>query len=164
MANRVLMGNRATGGYGLYVSKTGDDVLTTTNPMAFDSRTGTGWAVKDYGQFIISAGGADVTKTHNLGYNPLVAIRWSTSITSGVSTLVFNPCASFDEREREVGGQANIRETSSGLSWSHVNTNSIIIKNQSGTIEDGVTTDTGDDLYIAYIIFFEPDFTGGRGI
>ena len=88
MANRVLMGNRATGGYGLYVSKTGDDVLTTTNPMAFDSRTGTGWAVKDYGQFIISAGGADVTKTHNLGYNPLVAIRWSTSITSGVSTLV----------------------------------------------------------------------------
>ena len=65
MANRVLMGNRATGGYGLYVSKTGDDVLTTTNPMAFDSRTGTGWAVKDYGQFIISAGGADVTKTHN---------------------------------------------------------------------------------------------------
>ena len=164
MANRVLMGNRATGGYGLYVSKTGDDVLTTTNPMAFDSRTGTGWAVKDYGQFIISAGGADVTKTHNLGYNPLVAIRWSTSITSGVSTLVFNPCESFDERERESGGQANITETSSGLTWSHVNTNSIIIKNKSGTITNGVTTSTGDDLYIAYIIFFEPDFTGGRGI
>lgn len=164
MANRILLGNRSTGGYGLYVSKTGDNVLDTTNPLAFDSRTGTGWAVKDYGQFIISAGGADVTKTHNLGYNPLVAIRWSTSITSSVATLAFNPCESFDEREREVDDQAHITETSSGLTWSHVNTNSIIIKNKSGTVVNGSTTDTGDDLYIAYIIFYEPDFTGGRGI
>ena len=164
MANRVLMGNRATGGYGLYVSKTGDDVLTTTNPLAFDSRTGSGWAVKDYGQFIISAGGADVTKTHNLGYNPLVAIRWSTSITGGVATTVFNPCESVFERERESSGQATVTEKGSGLTWSHVNTNSIIIKNKSGTITNGVTTSTGDDLYIAYIIFYQPDFTGGRGI
>ena len=164
MANRILMGNRATGGYGLYVSKTGDDVLTTTNPMAFDSRTGSGWAVKDYGQFIISAGGADVTKTHNLGYNPLVAIRWSTSITGVVATTVFNPCESFFERERESSGQATVTEKGSGLTWSHVNTNSIIIKNKSGTITNGVTTSTGDDLYIAYIIFYQPDFTGGRGI
>ena len=164
MANRVLMGNRATGGYGLYVSKTGDDVLTTTHPMAFDSRTGSGWAVKDYGQFIISAGGADVTKTHNLVYNPLVAIRWSTSITGGVATTVFNPCESFFERERESSGQATVTEKGSGLTWSHVNTNSIIIKNKSGTITNGVTTSTGDDLYIAYIIFYQPDFTGGRGI
>ena len=28
MANRVLLGNRATGGYGAYVSKAGNDVLT----------------------------------------------------------------------------------------------------------------------------------------
>ena len=164
MANRILMGNRGTGGYGLYVSKTGDNVLDTTNPLAFDSRTGTGWAVKDYGQFIISAGGADVTKTHNLGYNPLVAIRWSTSISSGVATLAFNPCESFDERERERNDQADITVTESGITWSHVNTNSIIIKNKSGTEHNGSTTDTGDNLYIAYIIFFEPDFTGGRGI
>ena len=38
--------------------------------------------------------------THNLGYNPLVAIRWSTSISSGVATTVFNPCESYYERER----------------------------------------------------------------
>ena len=62
MANRILLGNRSTGGYGLYVSKTGDNVLDTTNPLAFDSRTGTGWAVKDYGQFIISAGGTFLPK------------------------------------------------------------------------------------------------------
>ena len=28
MANRILIGNRATGGYGLYVSKSGEDVAT----------------------------------------------------------------------------------------------------------------------------------------
>ena len=162
MANRVLMGNRATGGYGLYVSKTGDDVLTTTNPLAFDSRTGTGWAVKDYGQFIISAGGADVTKTHNLGYNPLVAIRWSSSISSGVATTVFNPCQS--RFERETRAPASITDTNAGLSWAHVDTNSIIIRNESETLSNFSVTDTGDDLYIAYIIFFEPDFTGGKGI
>ena len=157
MANRILMGNRSTGGYGLYVSKTGDNVLDTTNPMAFASRTGTGWAVKDYGQFSIADGGADVTKTHNLGYNPLVAIRWSTSISSGVATTVFNPCESFYEREREQGGEPVITETQSGVTWSHVNTNSIIIKN----MYDG---ESSSDVYIAYIIFYEPDFTGGRGI
>ena len=39
MANRVLLGNRATGGQGLYVSRAGDDVATTGNPLAFDSRS-----------------------------------------------------------------------------------------------------------------------------
>ena len=28
MANRILIGNRATGGYGLYVSRSGEDVAT----------------------------------------------------------------------------------------------------------------------------------------
>ena len=28
MANRVLIGNRSSGGYGIYVSKSGSDVLT----------------------------------------------------------------------------------------------------------------------------------------
>ena len=28
MANRVLLGNRSTGGYGLYVSESGQNVLT----------------------------------------------------------------------------------------------------------------------------------------
>ena len=32
MANRILAGNRSTGGHGLYVSRTGEDVTSTTNP------------------------------------------------------------------------------------------------------------------------------------
>ena len=31
MANRILIGNRATGGYGLYVSEPGADVLTAAH-------------------------------------------------------------------------------------------------------------------------------------
>ncbi len=39
MANRVLLGNRATGGQGLYVSKVGQNVLTCAdNQLLFDSR------------------------------------------------------------------------------------------------------------------------------
>ena len=35
MANRLLIGNRATGGYGLYVSKSGEDVLTCNKSDLF---------------------------------------------------------------------------------------------------------------------------------
>ena len=39
MANRVLLGNRSTGGYGLYVSKEGQNVLTCADKeLIFDSR------------------------------------------------------------------------------------------------------------------------------
>ena len=39
MANRVLLGNRTTGGHGLYVSKSGQNVLTCAdNQLLFDSR------------------------------------------------------------------------------------------------------------------------------
>ena len=125
MANRVLIGNRATGGYGLYVSKDGDDVLTDDG-LLFDSRTGTGWGVATYGQGSIVWNGADVTITHNLGYNPVVAIRWSHTITSGVATEVYSPCWSEHMVEATTYAQAT--------------------------------------MYYAYIIFNEPDFTGGRGI
>ena len=67
MANRILIGNRATGGYGLYVSKTGEDVLTTTETLAFDSRTGTGWTVKKIQESSIAWNGADHDIAHNLG-------------------------------------------------------------------------------------------------
>ena len=56
MANRVLLGNRATGGYGLYVSRAGDDVTTTGNPLAFDSRSACTLLVHSYGQGIATNG------------------------------------------------------------------------------------------------------------
>jgi len=40
MGNRVLLGNRSTGGYGFYVSKSGQNVLTCADKeLLFDSRT-----------------------------------------------------------------------------------------------------------------------------
>ena len=153
MANRVLIGNRATGGYGLYVSKDGDNVLTDDG-LLFDSRTGTGWGVATYGQGSIVWNGADVTITHNLGYNPVVAIRWSHTITSGAATEVYSPCWSEHMVEQNFGPDRPYR---GGLRWYHSSTNAIVIQNQATTYAQAT-------IYYAYIIFNEPDFTGGRGI
>ena len=93
MANRVLIGNRATGGQGIYVSQNGEDVLTTTNALQFDSRMAASAVVHSFGQGDIPAntsGTAYDDFTHNLGYNPLFAVRWnlSTHLSGGVATKV----------------------------------------------------------------------------
>ena len=153
MANRVLVGNRATGGYGLYVSKDGDDVLVDDG-MLFDSRTGTGWGVATYGQGSMVWSAADVTITHNLGYNPVVAIRWAHAITDGVATEVYSPCWSEHMVEQSFGPDRPYR---GGLRWYHGSTNAIVIQNQATAYAEAT-------IYYSYIIFNEPDFTGGRGI
>ena len=133
MANRVLIGNRSTGGYGLYVSKNGEDVLTTTNSLAFDSRMGASAIVHSYGQGSIS-GNSQVTITHNLGYNPLFAVRWSDSgdISGGVATKTYSPntfsstFVTYEEEEVDEEGEMNW-----GCEVSHINTNSIRVTNES---------------------------------
>jgi hypothetical protein len=77
MANRVLIGNRATGGYGLYVSKAASNVLTCARKdLLFDSsqaRAGevyAGGSLSSLGnttQNFLSTG-----SKANLGYIPLV--------------------------------------------------------------------------------------------
>ena len=77
MANRVLMGNRSTGGYGLYVSKSGSNVLNCARKdLLFDasqSRAGevyAGGSLSSLGnttQNFLSTG-----SKANLGYIPLV--------------------------------------------------------------------------------------------
>jgi len=158
MANRILIGNRSTGGYGLYVSKTGEDVLTTTETLAFDSRTGTGWTVKKIQESSIAWNGADQDIAHNLGYEPLVAIRWSHAITSGYSTAVYNPCwmEHWQEDPGQGGGQVEYTARG-GLRWYHKNNNTVTVQNQANT-------NAQQTIYYACIIFNEPDFTGGRGL
>ena len=162
MANRVLIGNRATGGYGLYVSKTGDNVLTTTNSLAFDARMGASLIVHSYGQGSVSPN-SSVTITHNLGYIPAYALRWSDSgdITSGLATKTYSPNTSsstfvtYEEEEVDEEGEVNW-----GCEVSHINTNSIRITNESNN-DMGLTNRT---IYYAYVIFHEADFTGGQGL
>ena len=52
MANRVIIGKRGSD-YGLFVSKSGDDVTTTTNPLGFDSRAVESFIVHSYGEGIL---------------------------------------------------------------------------------------------------------------
>ncbi|QDP49525.1 MAG: hypothetical protein GOVbin3695_54 [Prokaryotic dsDNA virus sp.] len=96
MGNRVLIGQRSSN-YGVFISKSGDNVLTTTNPLSFDSRAAESLQVHSYGQGILvpdvtnSSGTAltftyegttysnhEVDITHNLGYIPAFAVRWCT--------------------------------------------------------------------------------------
>ena len=154
MANRVLIGNRATGGYGLYVSRLTDDVLVDDG-LLFDSRTGTGWSIATYGEDSFDTWNeADHTITHNLGYNPLVAIRWSHTITDGKSTEVYSPCWSEHMVEQNFGPDRPYR---GGLRWYHTSVNAIVVQNQATTYSQGL-------IYYGYVIFREADFTGGRGI
>ena len=162
MANRVLMGDRSTGGYGLYVSKHGDNVLTTTNSLAFDSRMGASAIVHSYGQGSIS-GNSNATITHNLGYNPTFAVRWSDSgdISGGVATKAYSPNTSSstfvtnEEEEVDEEGEMNW-----GCEVNHINTNSIRVTNESNN-DMGLTNRT---IYYAIVIFHEADITGGQGL
>jgi hypothetical protein len=77
MANRVLLGNRATGGYGAYVSKAGHNVLTCARKeLLMDSSQkragevyagGTQSSLGNSGQNFLSTGSKS-----SLGYIPLV--------------------------------------------------------------------------------------------
>ncbi len=166
MANRVLIGNRATGGYGLYVSQSGENVLDTTNALQFDSRMGASTIVHSYGQGSIAGGASAHSITHSLGYNPLFAVRWSNpeDISSGVATKTYNVADSemtyteYEEEEESASGGATW-----GCSVGHANTNTITIANLSSASGDNSSA-TLRTLYYAFVIFHETDFTGGRGL
>jgi len=164
MANRVLLGNRATGGYGLYVSQSGENVLDTTNALQFDSRMGASTIVHSYGQGSIAGGASAHTITHSLGYNPLFAVRWSEGLTNGLATKTYNVAmqdmtwVEYEEEEESGDGEAVW-----GCSVAHASTNAITITNLSNA-QSGNQGNTLITLYYAYVIFHEADFTGGLGL
>ena len=97
--NRVLAGNRSTGGYGLYVSKANSNVLTCDQKdLLFDSREyrGTGQVYAGGGPINITSGSSQNFLTtgskDNLGYIPLVicnedyAGEWRAQYTSSGDT------------------------------------------------------------------------------
>jgi hypothetical protein len=164
MANRVLLGNRATGGYGLYVSQSGENVLDTTNALQFDSRMGASVIIHSYGQGSIAGGASAHTITHSLGYNPLFAVRWSESITSGLATKTYTVAyqnmtyIEYEEEEESASGEGVW-----GCSVAHASTNAITITNDSDA-QGASQNATLRTLYYAYVIFHEADFTGGKGL
>ena len=166
MANRVLIGDRSTGGYGCYISKNGEDVLTTTNSLIFDSRMGASAIVHSYAQGTL-VGEASTNITHNLGYNPLYALRWTDSgdISGGVATKAYSPnsAESYAEEYEEEGEEEELVWEASelwGCDAEHLNTNSIRITGYSSN-DQGTTVRT---VYYAIVIFHEADYTGGQGL
>ena len=137
MANRILIGNRATGGYGLYVSKAGSDVLTCApKDLLFDSRQGVGsglvYAGGQLGSLTASAGKNFLTtgSKQGLGYIPLVITAeaiggvWAESGGGGVSSEawdqsrvdIFATTAThiYPMQYDANGGGSHARRTSSG--------------------------------------------------
>lgn len=160
MANRVLIGNRSTGGQGLYVSQHGDNVLTTTNAMQFDSRMGASAIVHSYGQG--TRGPGTDTITHNLGYKPLFAVRWSgeDDISSGVATAAYTPAQLQNETEDYYG--ENYFGFKAGIIVD-ITTSTLTIQNKQNNY-GGNSSISERDIYYAYVIFHQEDFTGGRGL
>ena len=65
MANRVLLGNRSTGGYGLYVSESGQNVLNCSKDKLLfytdSGETGTSFVTKGMHQAVPFSGGTGST-------------------------------------------------------------------------------------------------------
>ena len=84
MANRILIGNRETGGYGLYVSKSGADVLDCDKAnLSFwtdHGESGNAFVAKGYHQLVptsVSSGGVPVeSATINLSQNATAALTY----------------------------------------------------------------------------------------
>ena len=179
--NRVLLGDRATGGQGLYVSRPGDNVLTTTNPLAFDSRSACTLVVHSYGQGIATSE-TQVNITHNMGYPPAYAVRWCSSneIYMGFAQSVFTPnyWEGVDYETYNCGDEGSEDEDDCEESSYFLNQGLIAsLGNESqgfrlqlepyiGGFDEGgesgsTATHAGRDVYWSYVIFKEPNFTEG---
>jgi len=166
MANRILIGNRTTGGYGLYVGKSGQNVLNTTDSMQFDSRMGASAIVQSFGQNSIAAGQTS-DFTHNLGYNPLFAVRWNlpNDLSGGVAQRVYTPAfADSDVEEVEDDETTFEAEVGFGIKVSHLNTNTIRLENYFSVDDGDLSGETPPTLYYAIVVFHEADYTGGTGL
>ena len=176
MANRVLLGKRGSTDYGLFVSRDNQDVLTSTQPLGFDSRAAESLIVHSASQGILvpnvqNSSGVQIgftfnsvfenqhtaTITHNLGYVPCFAVRWCTynQITSGLATETYPPFAyGLEQGERvEEGDEDGDEEIFpgsagfSGLVISSTTNNTIVLKNNvSQTHDDDSNPDSNGNM------------------
>ena len=177
MANRISIGNHSYG-YGLYVSKSGDDVLNPSKALVFDSRAGNAWTIKKIAEGSIGPNASPNYNTvnHALGYNPLVAVRWSSSIDgNNKATETYDAAFGevFKEDSAQGGGMVDVYSDTyrDGCVWTHHDTNNIRIYNMCNEAYVNEGQEDGDEnflsnstVYWACIVFHNGDFTGGRGL
>ena len=154
MAKRILLG-KAGSDYGLFVSKTGTDVvdnsnvLTSSTNLMFDSRVGVGSLdLKYHGQGLLGVPGNNLatatnlntsdtfaTITHSLGFVPFVIVQWclQSDLAGGVATKMYQASADFNSDSTRFfsssgQGTSQQRLARAGVSYT-VNSSSLIIKN-----------------------------------
>jgi len=170
MARRLLLG-KAGSDYGLFVSKSGTDVINDSGTLAngddllFDSRVGIGsLPLKFHGEGTLGlpstrshalTSDTFATITHNLGFKPFVIVQWcfSTDVSSGVATKMY-PAMHFyweeDDEDTEFGTNTQVFERESvGGVWFEVSTTTLKIYNnfageRSFATLDGVLQEEDD--------------------
>lgn len=161
MARRVLLG-KAGSDYGLFVSKSGTDVVNNSNVLTsgenllFDSRVGIGsLPLKFHGQGTLTAPAtlgtpSSTTITHPLNYKPFVIVQWcfSTDVSNGVATKMY-PAMRYEFFEDDYNSNYGISEeiyesTIYGGVTFQVTTTTLVIKNHfSGGIKEYTITGQG---------------------
>ena len=105
MANRVLVGYRSSGGYGLYISKPGKDVTSCdTIDLIFDSSRKVAATVHVVAGVTIASGANSGSTTWSaVGYEPMALVTRTSSATGGsvlgmghTFTSSFTPPSTFN--------------------------------------------------------------------
>ena len=163
MANRVLLGKRGSD-FGLFVSRSGQNVETSTDPLAFDSRAAETLIVSSFGQGILvpqvqhrTTGNQltytfdsttynqhQATITHNLGYIPCYAVRFCTAnqISNSVATSSYTTfryvSGNGEYTEEEEGEEETFpsNDATTGLSIDNVTTSSFRLTNNGNRNHD----------------------------
>ena len=165
MANRVIIGARGSD-KGLFVSRSGQNVLTSNEPLAFDSRAAETLQVHSYGQGVLvpqvqNTSGQQLTYTlnsvtystvettinHFLGYIPAYAVRFThaTNLQNGFAHSSYT-CFTYrtgneeytETDQEEEGDEVTFPETSatSGLQIKNVSTNGFTLRNTAKRTHD----------------------------
>jgi hypothetical protein len=184
MARRIVLGERADGEYGLFVSAAGEDANSSNN-LTFDSNATFTSGIFAYGQGSVSArtvGSTATTSTpkslytsegagsgqndriaHNLGYSPQVFLRWCYP-----DELFTNP-SGYPTGTYGVTTLSPGRSSSNDIGYGidyEVDSTYLYISNFEcgfkGHAQQGVgvaqeTKFTGLTIYYAYIITTAPD-------
>ena len=199
MANRVLLGTRGSD-KGLFVSRSGQNVATSTEPLAFDSRAAESLIVHSFGQGILvpqvqhrttgaqltytfnsqSYSTVGTTITHNLGYVPAFAVRFThgSNIQNGFAHSSFVPFSyqagndEYEETDQEEEGDEIIypqTSATSGMTVSNVTTSSFKLRNTANRQYDntnGKAFSLADNsvYFYSYVIFTAENFTNNTSL
>lgn len=166
---------------GLFIAQAGDNVLDPSNNLAFDSRTAAGLFVamsgttplKGEGSISAPTGNASgntttATISHSLGYTPAYAVRWcyANDLSSGVATQMYTPTDWYGLKIQMYGFNVYVYKGYGGCTATMDDDELVITNHESGTDHPSGTSYEmpARDVYYAYTIFAQKDFTGGKSL